>query len=94
MTYKRKSNETDYTSRGEYNYDSYHGDIRFANTKSEARRKAQETWNNEPTNDPHNRTDGIEDQYTGGKVSFANWLSPDRKAELDHVVECKAIHDD
>lgn len=95
MTYKNRSNENDYNNRGKYNYASYHKDPRFTNFKSKEKQKAKEKWNSSSGN-PYNRVDGIEDQYTGKKISFANIksLPKERKAELDHVIECKAIHDD
>lgn len=95
MTYKNKSNEDDYNNRGKYDQKTYHNDKRFTEFKSKEKRKAKEMWNSFSGN-PYNRIDGIEDQYTGKKISFANIksLSKERKAELDHVIECKAIHDD
>lgn len=85
MTYKNKKNEEAYNSRGEYNKGSYHGDSRFASTKHSARIKWLEDYKD------------IDDVYTGGKVGFhgrSNAIPPERKAELDHIVECKGVHDD
>jgi hypothetical protein len=86
MSYKNSSNEAAYNNRPAYDARSYHAGGNFQGTKHTARTKWQETGKD------------IEDQYeSGGKVGFhgsTKAVDPDRKAELDHIIECKSIHDD
>ncbi|MBO7566476.1 MAG: hypothetical protein J6T60_05205 [Bacteroidales bacterium] len=84
MTYKNSANQTIYDNRGKYDPISYHAGGNFQATKHQAREKWQETF------------DDLEDEYTGGKVIFGKSKSipSNRRAELDHIVECKSIHDD
>ena len=77
MGYKNSSNESAYNNRPDYDAWSYHAGGNFQHTKHEAR----ETW-------PETYKD-IDDQYQSGKVGFyghTNAISPDRKAELDHIL--------
>lgn len=84
MTYKNKKHEENYNNRGEYNHSEYHKDDRFASKKHEAREKYQATGKGET------------DTYTGETLEHttSSAVPKDRRAELDHVVETKAIHDD
>lgn len=84
MSYKDIHNAESYANRGEYDSPSYHSDSQFSSMKHNARERWQETGQN------------ITDTYTGGSIGFghAKSIPTTQKAELDHVVECKAIHDD
>ena len=84
MRYKNRKNADNYDSRGEYSYKDYHSDPRFASIKHEAREKYQSTGK------------GAQDAYTGGNLEHttASAVPADKRAELDHIVETKAIHDD
>ncbi len=84
MKYKNKQNKETYNKRGEYNYGEYHSDPRFATKKSEARQEYNE----------HGTL--LKDTYTGKDLEYTNAadVPKDVRVELDHVVECKAIHDD
>ena len=85
MGYKNSSNESAYNNRPDYDARSYHAGGNFQRTKHEARKTWQETYKD------------IDDQYQSGKIGFyghTNAISPNRKAELDHIIECKSIHDD
>ena len=85
LTYKNSENAIDYENRGEYDVAAYHSDSRFAGIKH----KAREEW----------RKTGVDliDEYAGGRIGFPGHtksVPSNRKAELDHTVECKTIHDD
>ena len=84
MRYKNSANEQAYMSRGVYDGASYHSDRRFTDKKATAR----QNYNNNGTL--------IQDAYTGQNLEYtkASAVPKDRRVELDHVVECKAIHDD
>lgn len=86
MTYKSRKHATEYEQRGPYKTSDYHGDSRFAGKKH----KGKEEWNETGQDIP--------DAYTGktniGLHGKTKAIPPDRKAELDHIVECKQIHDD
>lgn len=84
MKYKNQQNKETYNKRGEYNYGEYHSDPRFATKKSEARQEYNE----------HGTL--LKDTYTGKNLKYtkATDVPKDVRVELDHVVECKAIHDD
>ncbi len=86
MKYKNSVNEAAYESRGEYNAKNYHEDSNFAHTKHTAREKYREDY--QP----------IKDEYTGkenlGFFGKSKSAPSDKNAELDHIVECKQIHDD
>lgn len=85
ITYKSRANEQDFNNRKPYQEETYHGDSRFREVKSEARKKWLTDYKD------------IDDVYTGGKVGFHGHtavIPPERKAELDHIVECKSINDD
>lgn len=84
MYYKNKKNAEAYNNRGTYDTGAYHSDPRFAEKKS----KARQDYNENGTL--------IEDAYTGEKLRYtkATAVPKEQRVELDHVVECKAIHDD
>lgn len=84
MEYKNKTHEKNYNERGEYNYKEYHTDTRFTSKKREARERFYETGR------------GAADAYQGGELkhSTASYVPKEQRAELDHGVECHAIHND
>lgn len=84
MTYKNKKHEEIYNNRGEYSHKDYEKDSRFRSKKHEARERYQETGKGET------------DTYNGGKLEHttASSVPTDKRAELDHVVECAHIHND
>lgn len=84
MHYKNSANEQAYENRGEYDGVTYHSDRRFADKKAAAR----QDYNSNGTL--------IQDAYTGQSLEYtkASAVPKERRVELDHVVECKAIHDD
>lgn len=87
MTYKSQKNKNNYDNRGEYNEQEYHAGGNFQQIKHDAREDQR-----------NNGFQPIEDQYTGKKnLGFygkSKNAPSDKNAELDHVVEAKAIHDD
>lgn len=84
MHYKDSTNEEAYNNRGEYDCGAYHSDTRFAEKKAAARQE----YNEKGTR--------VKDAYTGQDLEYtkASAVPKERRVELDHVVECKAIHDD
>ncbi len=85
MGYKNSSNESAYNNRPDYDARSYHAGGNFQQTKHKARETWQETYQD------------IDDEYQSGKIGFyghTNAINPNRKAELDHIIECKSIYDD
>ena len=86
MVYKNCQNQTDYETRGTYDYASYHNNTTFRKKHSEARKKWQETGQNIP----NEYRDGADIGFYGHTKAIPN----DKKAELDHIIECKSIHDD
>lgn len=90
MAYKNKQNAADYANRGEYDGAAYHSDYRdgektnYAKIVHESKKDFQE-----------NGFQPFTDEYTGEKNLIQNKHAPsDKKANLDHIVEAKAIHDD
>lgn len=86
MVYKNRQNQTDYDTRGTYDYASYHNNSTFRQKKHDAREKWQETGQNIP----NEYRDGADIGFYGHTKAIPN----DKKAELDHIIECKSIHDD
>lgn len=86
MKYKNKDNEKAYNNRGAYDTGAYHNDKRFTTIKHNDREEWQETGNS------------IKDEYTGqtnlGFHGKTNAVPNDVKAELDHIIAAKEIHDD
>ena len=82
MIYKSMANRDSYENKGDYDFAEYHKDPRFRDVKHAAREQWQETGV------------GPEDAYEGGMLNFFKNELPNKRAELDHIVECKAIHDD
>ena len=85
MKYKNKQNEEIYNKRGEYNYDEYHHfDSRYTTKKSKARQEYNE----------HGTL--LKDVYTDKDLRYtkASAVPKYLRVELDHVVECKGIHED
>ncbi|WP_443739977.1 hypothetical protein [Treponema sp.] len=87
MTYKNQVNASDYNNRGEYDSAKYHAGENFQRIKHNAR----ENWRN-------NGNQPLHDEYTDetnlGFYGHSKNASADKNAELDHIVEAKAIHDD
>lgn len=83
MGYKNSSNESIFKNRPIYDAAIYHSDRGFADQKRDARKEWMETFKD------------IDDQYQKGKIGFyGKSFDPRRRAELDHIIECKSIHDD
>lgn len=85
MNYKNKKNQESYEQKGEYKTADYHKDKQFSNVKSAARQEYDEYGTM------------VRDAYTGKdnlEYTKASAVPPERQIELDHIVECKAIHDD
>lgn len=82
MIYKSMTNREAYENRGDYDFVEYHKDPRFRGVKHAAREEWKETGV------------GPKDAYEGGDLNFFKNELPHKRAELDHIVECKAIHDD
>ena len=85
MNYKNKQHEKSFNNRGDYNYSDYHsGQSNFSTKKSNARHEYNENGTL------------IEDAYTGKNLRYtkASAVPKDKRVELDHVVECKGIHED
>lgn len=84
MKYKNSANEAAYDNRGEYDTLQYHSGNSFYKAKVN---EAKEKFN----------TSGewTADGYVeGNKVAYNATLSSEHRAELDHVVSAKKIHDD
>ncbi len=85
MSYKSDKNRKQYEENGKYNSADYHKGGNYREIKHDAREQFQTTG--EP----------IKDAYTGKDIGFhgkTNAISPDKKAELDHIVAAKEIHGD
>lgn len=85
MNYKSKRNKDAYKNREKYDGVAYHKEDHFRQKKHEAREKWQATGKN------------IKDEYTNGNVGFyghTKSVSPNKKAELDHIIAAKEIHED
>ena len=90
MTYKNQKNADDYANRGKYDASEYHAELRNREKTNYAKivnqtKKDFENTGFSPT----------VDEYTGKKNLLHNKHAlPDVKANLDHIIEAKAIHDD
>ncbi len=84
MSYKNKQNKDAYNNRSKYNDRSYHSDPRFTSVKANARQDYNENGTL------------IKDVYTGKDLEYtkASAVPNDLRVELDHVIECKGIHED
>lgn len=84
MSYKDRQNEKEYNNRGGYDDKAYHSDSRFTRVKANARQDYNENGTL------------IKDAYTGKNLEYtkASAVPNDLRVELDHVVECKGIHED
>jgi hypothetical protein len=81
MGYKNERNSADYANRGDYNKNEYHGrDNNYQQTKHDARQNAPNGV--------------VEDAYTGKNIAFSKAAPSESKADLDHVISAKSIHDD
>ena len=93
MNYKKTTNSSRYKKRGKYNSGEYHKESRdgkktnFAALKSEKKKEYFENGNKD-----------FEDEYTTktnlGFFGKSKNAPSNRNAELDHIVEANAIHDD
>jgi len=89
MGYKSAKNAKNWSANPEYSQD-IHNEIHrngqnFRSMKHEAREAFQATGKT------------IRDEYTGGDIGFyghTKAISPDKKAELDHIISSKEIHND
>ncbi|MGG5510436.1 hypothetical protein QK342_15295 [Myroides odoratimimus] len=85
LKYKSSKNEDTYNNKEVYDGAGYHNSGNFRSKKHNAREKWQETGVN------------IKDEYTGGSIGFhghTKAITPDKKAELDHIISAKEIHED
>ena len=82
MTYKNKANETAYQNRGSYDASEYH---EKNNTYKSIRDQAKKAFNEQGQ--------WIDDAYTGSKIGINKALPNEKRAELDHVISAKSIHD-
>lgn len=85
MKYKNKKNEEAYNNRGNYDGIAYHKGSNFRQKKHDAKRKWQATGKN------------IKDEYTNEDIGFyghTKSIIPKKKAELDHIIAAKEIHED
>ena len=85
MFYKNLANQEAYEKRGDYDDGEYHRDPRFRVAKTTVRDRWRETGID------------IEDAYTGNSIGFhghTHAIPQERKADLDHIVECAGIHND
>lgn len=85
IDFKNTTYAESYKNREAYNEKSYHSHPVFTHAKREAKKSFNETGKS------------ITDEYTGGRIGFhgkTKAIPPERKAELDHIVECKAIYED
>jgi hypothetical protein len=83
MTYKNKANETAYQNRSIYDRSEYH---EKNNTYKSIRDQAKTAFNEQGQ--------WIDDAYTGSKIGINKALPNEKRAELDHVISAKIIHDD
>lgn len=85
MNYKNSKNKEAYKNRGKYDGIAYHKGGNFQQKKHEARDKWQATGKN------------IKDEYTNGDIGLyghTKSVPPNKKAELDHIIAAKEIHED
>ena len=86
MTYKNDKNAASYENRGSYDYNEYHDKNKIFATTKKTKKQEWKDSNFTP----------FADEYEGGKLYFTgkNRKNPEIEATLDHIVECKQIHDD
>lgn len=85
MKYKNLQNEESYKNLEKYDNKFYHQDSNFRNIKHETRTQFQEDFKS------------ITDEYTGKDIGFyghTKAVTPDKKAELDHILGASEIHQD
>lgn len=85
MKYKNLQNEESYNNLEKYDNKFYHQDSNFRNIKHETRTQFQEDFK------------PITDEYTGKDIGFyghTKAVTPDKKAELDHILGASEIHQD
>lgn len=81
MHFKSERNRQAYENRGEYDSAKYHSNRNFAKAKQHGKSEYQ-------------KKGSLDDAYTGGKLGFGPECESNARAELDHIVSCKEIHDD
>ncbi|KGN80012.1 hypothetical protein HQ35_06620 [Porphyromonas cangingivalis] len=85
MKYKSKRNRVSYNNRENYDGIAYHKGGNFQQKKHEAREIWQATGKS------------IKDEYTNGNIGFhghTKSIPPSKKAELDHIIAAKEVHED
>lgn len=85
MKYKSLQNEESYKNLEKYDNKLYHQDGNFRSIKHETRTQFQEDFK------------PIKDEYTGKDIGFygnTKVITPDKKAELDHILGASEIHQD
>jgi hypothetical protein len=80
MTYKNKQNEQDYQNRGEYSSKDYHKGGNYQQIKHDTRANAENGV--------------IQDAYESKDIAFSKSAPSESKADLDHVLSAKNVHDD
>lgn len=84
MKYKNAANKTAYDNRGEYNRSEYHEKNPFYHKLTDDAKKGF-----------NERGEWIKDGYVdGNKVAYNKALPEEQRAELDHILAAKGIHDD
>ncbi|MDO5407377.1 MAG: hypothetical protein Q4F28_08620 [Eubacteriales bacterium] len=83
MSYKSTANQQAYENRGTYDNYSYHGgSVAYRETTHNARKDFNE------------KGQWITDAYTNDKIGINKALPNEKRAQLDHVISAKNIHDD
>lgn len=83
MSYKSAANRQAYENRGTYDNYSYHGgNVAYRETTHNARKEFNE------------KGQWITDAYTDDKIGINKSLPNEKRAQLDHVISAKNIHDD
>lgn len=81
MHYKSERNRKAYENRGEYNSTKYHSHHNFVKAKQQGKSEYQ-------------KNGSLDDAYTGSQLGFGSEYESNARAELDHIVSCKEIHND
>ncbi len=85
MKYKNLKNERTYSTLEKYDNKAYHKNTNFERVKHEVRTQFQEDFK------------PIKDEYTEKNIGFyghTKAVSPNKKAELDHILGASEIHQD
>lgn len=83
MQYKNTANAAAYAARGDYDCVAYHTQDVYKKTRH-------------ITREQFNETGKLEDAYTGSNLMFtkSKAVPSSQKADLDHVISAKNVHDD